>query len=671
MALRGVKNSQGYYVKAYSSGNHFSWQYGIEPEFRAANVTTLSAAFQFSVSRFGVQPCMATRTLLAREHEEVDGRRMERLKLGEYTWKTYSGVSEEVHNIGLGIRLRGVNPFDRLVVFAETRSEWLMAALGCLQHRITVVTVYSTLPDDGVVHCINETEVSLVFTSHDLLPRVKRILPQCPGVTTIVVMEDQLEGTGDCSAFPSSVAVVPFQDLTKPDPQALSVEIPEPQGDDVAILMYTSGSTGNPKGVELTHTNIISAMVAFSTQVAMGQDDRYLAFLPLAHIMELACELTLLTLGSAIYYSSPFTLTNTSTKVMKGCEGDARLAKPTIIVTVPLLLERIEKNVWQKVEELGVLKRHIFKAAVKIVKTTSLLSSFMNRLVFSQVQEEFGGKLRRIVVGGAPISDQTLRNIRAFFDATIQVGYGATETSASCTSMDPDDTVVGHVGAPNVGVFLKLEDWEEGEYRVTDQPNPRGEIVVGGSTVAKGYYKLPEATEAAFFEENDIQWFRTGDIGEIDSRGCVKIIDRKKDLVKLNHGEYVALSNVECKFKTLPGIDNICVFADSTKASTVAVMVILPETLHKLATSLDIEQDGLTDEELCHDTRIVDAFLKEFQKHGYKCGLNRREVPAAITLTTQPWTPDSGLVTSSLKLKRKKLSSHYEVAVRKMYSSID
>lgn len=670
MALRGVKNSQGYLIKAYPSGNPFPWESGIEPELRAANVTTLSAAFQFSVSRYGEQSCMATRTLLAREHEEVNGRRMEKLDLGKYTWKTYSEVSEEVHNIGLGIRLRGVNPLDRVVVFAETRSEWLMAFLGCLQHRITVVTVYSTLPDDGVVHCINETVVSLVFTSYDLLPRVKRILPQCSEVTTIVVMEDQLEGTGDCSAFPSSVTVVPFQDLVKPDPQALSVDIPEPQGDDVPILMYTSGSTGIPKGVELTNTNIISSMVALSVQLVIGLEDRYLAFLPLAHIMELASELSFLLLGGTIYYSSPFTLTNSSTKVMKGCEGDARLAKPTIIATVPLMLDRIVKNVSQKVEELRPLKRSIFKAAVKIVKTIPFLSSPMNRLVFQQVQEELGGMLRRIVVGGAPISDQTITKMRAFFDVTIQVGYGSTETSACATSTDFDDTVVGYVGAPNVGVSLKLEDWEEGDYRVTDKPNPRGEIVVGGPTIAKGYYKLPEATEAVFFEENGIKWFRTGDIGEIDSRGCVKIIDRKKDLVKLNHGEYVALSTVECKLKTFPGMNDICVFADSNKASIVAVMVVQPEILHKVATNLDIEQDGLTSEELCHDNRITDALLKEFQNHGKKCGLNRREVPAAITLTTQPWTPDSGLVTSTLKLKRKQLSRHYEVAVRNMYSSI-
>ncbi|KAK3856480.1 hypothetical protein Pcinc_037207 [Petrolisthes cinctipes] len=670
MALRAVRNSDGYLIKSLPSGHPFPLEFGLEPQFRAANVTTLNDAFQFSVDRFGDQCCMATRCLLAREEEEVNGRKMEKLEHGEYTWKSYNQVSEAMHNIGLGVRMRGVNPLDRVVVFAETRAEWLIAALGCLQHRITVVTIYSTLPDDAVAHCINETEVSLLFTSHDLLPRFNRILPQCPEVKTIVVMEDQLEGIGDDSAISTSVTIVAFQDLVKPDPQSVLVDIPEPEGEDVAILMYTSGSTGTPKGVELTHTNILTSIIAFSIQVLVGPEDRYLAFLPLAHIMELATEVTVLAVGATIYYSSPFTLTNNSTKVKSGCVGDSRKAKPTFFVSVPLLLERIIKGVLQKVETQGLIKSSMFKGALKISQHIPALSWFMDRIVFRRVQEEFGGHLRIIAVGGAPISVNVLRDMRTIFNITIQVGYGATETAACCTSMDADETVLGHTGAPNVGVLLKLEDWEEGGYRTTDRPNSRGEIIVGGPVIAKGYYKLPEATEAAFFKENGIRWFRTGDIGEIDSRGCVTIIDRKKDLVKLNTGEYVALSSLECKLKTLPGVDNICVFADSTKGSTVAVVVVLLETLRKVANSLDTKLDNLIGEELCNNSQISGAFLKELQSHGKKCGLNRREVPAAITLTLEPWTPDSGFVTASLKLKRKPLAQHFQLSISNMYSNL-
>ncbi|KAK4298240.1 hypothetical protein Pmani_029398 [Petrolisthes manimaculis] len=671
MALRGVRNSDGYLIKSLPSGHPFPLEYGLQPEFKAANVTTLNEAFQFSVNRFGDQCCLATRCLLAREQQEVNGRIMEKLEHGEYTWETYNQVSESVHNVGLGVRMRGINPLDRVVVFAETRAEWLIAALGCLQHRITVVTVYSNLPDYAVAHCINETEVSLLFTSYNLLPRFERILPQCPKVTTIVVMEDQLEGIGDYSTISTSVTIVPFNDLERPNPQSVLVDIPAPEGEDVAILMYTSGSTGTPKGVELTHTNILASMIAFSTQVLVGPEDRYLAFLPLAHIIELATEVTTLALGATIYYSSPFTLTNTSTKVKAGCVGDSRKAKPTFFVSVPLLLERIIKGVKQKVETQGRLKSSIFKAALKISKHIPALSGLTDRIVFKRVQEEFGGHLKLIAVGGAPISVDIIRDMKTIFNITVQVGYGATETAASCTSMDGDETVLGHTGAPNVGVFLKLEDWEEGGYRTTDRPNSRGEIIVGGSFIAKGYYKMPEATEAAFFDENGIRWFRTGDIGEIDSRGCVTIIDRKKDLVKLNTGEYVALSNLECKLKTLPDVDNICVIADSTKSCVVAVVVVLLETLQKVASSLYIKHDNLIGEELCNNSQIKGAILKQLQSHGTRCGLNRREVPADITLTTEPWTPDSGLVTASLKLKRRPIIQHFQHNITNMYSNLD
>ncbi|KAK4300008.1 hypothetical protein Pmani_027765 [Petrolisthes manimaculis] len=674
MVMRGVRTDDGWYVKATPSGEPYPLESRLEPVFRAAGVTTLNGALQYGADRHGNKSCMATRQLLGRERVEKEGRTLEKLELGEYTWKTYVEVAETTQKVGVGIRLRGVKPFDRVVIFAETRAEWLMAALGCLQHRITVATLYTTLSDVGIAHGINETEVSFIFTSYDLLPRITRILPQCPKVKTVVVMEDQLEGVGAAPSFPPGVTLVPFQDLVKPDPRDASVDIPKPEADDVAILMYTSGSTGTPKGVELSHTNILTSVVGYSVQMNIGPEDRYLSFLPLAHIMELATELALISLGAAIFYSSPLTLTSTSPKVKKGSEGDARVAKPTVMNAVPLVLDRILKGVSQKVEQQGWIKSFIFNEAVRFkfwLEYIPFTSYFMSTFIFSRVQEELGGHLKRLVVGGAPLSPQTHDAMRAIFDVSIQVGYGSTETASSITGMDEDDIVSGHTGGPNLGVFMRLEDWEEGNYRVTDKPNPRGEIIVSGPVVAKGYFKLPEETKAAFFEENGRKLFRTGDIGEINSLGCLKIIDRKKDLVKLKHGEYVSLGNTESKLKTLSNVDNICVFADSTKDKTVAVVVPSADRLWKVASSVGIDQGTLTIEELCTDERIKQAILRELQSHGKKCGLNRWEVPAAVYLTLEPWTPDTGLVTAALKLRRKQLSHHYEHSVHDMYSRLD
>ncbi|KAK7049799.1 Long-chain-fatty-acid--CoA ligase 4, partial [Halocaridina rubra] len=674
MAMRGFQRSDGWYVKATPSGEPYPLDSRLSPLFRDAGVTTLSAALEYGTSLHGNKPCMATRQILSRERTEKNGKMFEKLKLGDYTWLTYTEVQEMAVAAGLGVRLLGIQPHSRVVIFAETRAEWLTAAMGCLQHRITVVTIYTTLTDQGVAHGINETDVPLVFTSFDLLPRVTRILANCPKVKTVIVMEDQLEGVGDTKNFPPGVKLVPFKELIKRHSSQANISTPVPHADDTAIVMYTSGSTGTPKGVELNHTSILASVIAYSVQMNVGPGDRFLSFLPLAHIMELCTEIALISLGATILYSSPHTLTSTSPKVMKGCDGDAKLAKPTVMNAVPLLLDRILKGVSKKVEEQGWLKSFVFNEAVRYkfwLEYIPFTSYFMNYLIFDKVQQELGGQLKRVVVGGAPLSPQSHDTFRAIFDVSIQVGYGSTETASCISGMDEDDIITGKTGGPNLGVLMKLVDWEEGNYMVSDKPFPRGEIIVGGPVVAKGYFNLAEENKASFYEENGIRCFRTGDIGEIDSRGALKIIDRKKDLVKLKHGEYVSLGNTESKLKTHSNVENICVFADSTKDKTVAVVVPTADRLHTVAASIGIDDKGLTIEELCADERIKEAILKELQVHGKKCGLTRWEVPAAVYLTLEPWTPDTGLVTAALKLRRKQLNNHYEHTIHDMYSRLD
>lgn len=214
-----------------------------------------------------------------------------------------------------------------------------------------MATLYSTLSEEGIIHGINETEVTFIFTSYNLLPKLVHLLQKCPKVKTVVVMEDQLEGVGEDKDLPKGMTIVPFQDLAKTDPRAASLDIPEAEAEDVAIMMYTSGSTGIPKAVELTHSNILSSVVSYSAETNVGPEDRYLAFLPLAHVMELATEISILGLGAAILYSSPYTLTSGAPKVREGAAGDARVAKPTAINAVPLVLDRVLKAIHENVEE--------------------------------------------------------------------------------------------------------------------------------------------------------------------------------------------------------------------------------------------------------------------------------------------------------------------------------
>lgn len=670
--IQGVLDKNGWHVKAQPDGTAWPRDKSLAPLFKKAQVYTLPSALKFGADKFTNKKCMATRKLLKRHREKVDGKVMEKLSLGEYTWRNYTEVQECSELVGSFMHGLGYGCGDRISIFAETRAEWFISAMGCLQQRVSVCTVYTTLSDDAIVHALTETEVPLVFTSFDLLPRLSKLLKRCPLVQRVVVMEDQLEGLGDASAAPDNVKFVPFKDITGGELNPKSLET-KPESSDVAIIMYTSGSTGTPKGVELTHQNILESVIAYSCQMNVGEEDRYISFLPLAHILELACEVALISLGITIFYSSAFTLTSSSPKIAEGTLGDSKLAKPTYMNSVPLMLDRILKGVSQAVERQGLIKKTIFYSVVKCkswLDCIPFVGKFLDRAIFHKVRDEIGGELKRVVIGGAPLSPITHYNFCSIFGVTLQVGYGSTETASCISGMVEGDVTTGHCGGPCLNVFLRLINWEEGNYKTTDKPFPRGEILIGGPCVAKGYYKLPAETKNTFFEEGGERWFRSGDIGEIDSLGRIRIIDRKKDLVKLKHGEYISLGNAEAHLKTLNVVDNMCIFAESTRDKIVAVVVPVLEVLRKVAVKAGFKDAEMSLEDLCQNENVSNAVLKELQVHGKRCGLSRWEIPSAVHLTAEIWTPDTGLVTAALKLRRKQLGQQYQSMVRDMYARL-
>ncbi|XP_017302565.1 long-chain-fatty-acid--CoA ligase 4 [Diaphorina citri] len=225
----------------------------------------------------------------------------------------------------------------------------------------------------------------------------------------------------------------------------------------------------------------------------------------------------------------------------------------------------------------------------------------------------------------------------------------------------------GRAGAPTTVCDIRLVDWDEGNYRVCDKPFPRGEILIGGSNISPGYYKNPTKTKEDFFDEEGKRWFRTGDIGELHQDGVIRIIDRKKDLVKLQAGEYVSLGKVEAELKTCPVIENICVYGDSRKDYTVALVVPNPSRLKEIAEKLNL--DSLTFQQLCTHPEIEKQVLVELQEHGKKSNLERFEIPNAVKLCSEVWSPDMGLVTAAFKLKRKDIQERYQHEINRMYAS--
>lgn len=224
----------------------------------------------------------------------------------------------------------------------------------------------------------------------------------------------------------------------------------------------------------------------------------------------------------------------------------------------------------------------------------------------------------------------------------------------------------GHVGQALICCDIKLINWDEGNYRVTNRPNPQGEIIIGGDNVSLGYYKHPELTAESFYEEDGKRWFKTGDVGEFLPDGNLKIIDRKKDLVKLQHGEYISLGKVEALLKNCAYVDNVCVYADSLKSSCVALISPSEKAIIDLANSIGIKSEDY--EQICADPKIVKLVHTEIKTHAAQNGLVKFEIPAAITLCKDVWTPDSGLVTAAFKIRRKQLLDHYQNELKRMYT---
>lgn len=325
-------------------------------------IDTLEKMFKYVAQAHTTKNCLGTREYLSEEDEQQpNGRVFKKYNMGDYKWKSFIEVERLAACFGRGLRELGQQPKHNIVIFAETRAEWMIAAHGCFKQNIPIVTIYATLGDDGVVHGINETEVTTVITTHDLLPKFKQLLAQLPNVKNIVYMEDQLR-KADVTGFKEGVNIIAYSQVVRSGVDSKFEAVP-PTTDDLAIIMYTSGSTGTPKGVLLSHKNLIATIKSFCDIVTVYPDDVLIGFLPLAHVFELLAESSFLLVGIAIGYSTPLTLIDSSSKVMKGCKGDASVLHPTCMTAVPLILDRISKGINDKVNGESSFKKAFFKFA--------------------------------------------------------------------------------------------------------------------------------------------------------------------------------------------------------------------------------------------------------------------------------------------------------------------
>ncbi|KAJ4371011.1 long-chain fatty acid-CoA ligase [Didymella sp. IMI 355093] len=640
-------------------------------------VDTLYDVLRYSAAKYGNAKAVGARKIV-NIHEEtkkvkkmVDGKEQEvdkkwqYFELSPYSYKSFVEFEKMALTVGSALNHLGYKPNDRLHLFAATSMQWLASAHGALSQSLAIVTAYDTLGEEGLTHSMQQTHAGIMFTDPELLPRLVKPFQKTKDVKVVVYSTKNDAKAKDIEALTSAhpdLKVLSFDQLLSLGNDNPAQPIP-PKADDLACIMYTSGSTGTPKGVMIKHRNVVAAVAGVDVIVGkyLGPGDVLITYLPAAHILEFVFENAVLYWGGTMGYGTIRTLSDTS---VRNCAGDIRELKPTVMVGVPQVWETVKKGIISKAEAGGALKSKVFwgaYAAKNFLLDSGLPGTgVLDAIVFNKVKEATGGRLRICLNGGGPIAKETQRFISVAITPMIS-GYGLTETCAMGALMDPLAWTDKALGEMPACVEMKLVDFADAGYFSTNTP-AQGEIWIRGGGVVAGYLDMPEETAESFTDDG---WFKTGDIGEFDSQGQIRIIDRKKNLVKTLAGEYIALEKLESVYRSAPIVQNICVYAAEDRQKPIAIIVPAEPALKKLASETGVKGDSL--EELVHDKKINSAVLKQLQSAGQKGGLAAFEMIEGVVLADEEWTPQNGLTTAAQKLNRKGILKQYEKEVDTAY----
>ncbi|XP_036280111.1 long-chain-fatty-acid--CoA ligase 6 isoform X3 [Pipistrellus kuhlii] len=578
-----------------------------------------------------------------------------------YQWLSYQEVANRAEFLGSGLLQHDCKAStDQLIgVFSQNRPEWIIAELACYTYSMVVVPLYDTLGPGAIHYIINTANISIVIVDNPqkaqvLLEHVEKELT--PGLKMIILMdpfEEALKDRGQACG----VAIKSMQAVEECGQQNPHEPVP-PNPNDLSIVCFTSGTTGNPKGAMLTHGNVVADFSGFlkvtEKVIFPRQDDVLISFLPLAHMFERVIQAVVYCHGGRVgFFQGDIRLLS----------DDMKALRPTIFPVVPRLLNRMYDKIFSQANT--PLKRWLLEFAAKrkhaevqsgIIRSDSIWDG----IFFNKVQASLGGRVRMIVTGAAPASPTVLGFLRAALGCQVYEGYGQTECTAGCTFTTPGDWTSGHVGAPLPCNHIKLVDVMELNYWTS---KGEGEICVRGPNVFKGYLKDPERTKEALDSDG---WLHTGDIGKWLPAGTLKIIDRKKHIFKLAQGEYVAPEKIENIYSRSDPVAQIYVHGDSLQAFLVGIVVPDPEVMPSWAQKRGIEG---TYTELCANKEVKKAILEDMVRLGKESGLHSFEQVKAIHIHSDMFSVENGLLTPTLKAKRPELREYFKKQIQELYST--
>ncbi|KAG6395003.1 hypothetical protein SASPL_145594 [Salvia splendens] len=547
------------------------------------------------------------------EREMVDG------KAGQYVWLTYKEVYDLVLAVGASVRSCGVTQGDKCGIYGANCTRWVVSMQACNAHGLYCVPLYDTLGAGAVEYIICHAEISIAFVEETKISEGK----------------------------------------------SKKYDIPVKKKTDICTIMYTSGTTGDPKGVMISNESILSVISGVnhhleSINEEFSEADVFLSYLPLAHIFDRVIEELFISKGASIGFWH---------KDIKKLLDDIKELKPTVLCAVPRVLDKIYTGLMEKISSAGVIRQTLFNAAYayKLHNMSkgykhSVAAPKIDKLVFKKVREGLGGKLRLILSGAAPLSPNVETYLRVVTCAHVLQGYGLTETCAGSFVARPDElSMVATVGPPLPVVDIRLESIPDMEYNALSSTS-RGEICTRGKCLFSGYYKREDLTKEVMIDG----WFHTGDVGEWQPDGSMKIIDRKKNIFKLSQGEYVSIENLEGIYSLASTIDSIWIYGSSYESFLVAVVNPNLDSLESWAEENKVDGDVSA---ICRDTRAIDYILAELTKTGKENKLKGFEFIKGVYLEPVPFDMERDLITPTYKKKRNKFLKYYQKPIEDMYKN--
>ena len=563
---------------------------------------------------------------------------------GQWQWMTYAEWGDRVRRLRTALQHLGVEAGDRVAIIADNSPEWAMGAYASYGLGAAYVAMYESQLDKDWTHILKDCGAKVLFVANEqIAQRVRNFRAELPELKEVIVISGTPKG-GEHA----------FADLLQYEPS----DLVDPGPDAIADFIYTSGTTGNPKGVRLTHRNLAYNVSAIHAVFPLEPDDRSLCFLPWAHSFGQTVELHgLFSMGSSIG------LAEAVDKIV------ANLAevRPTVFASVPRVFNRIYDGLHAKMAEEGGLKKKLFDAAIETAEKRKQLAAegkssgwldfkfkILDGLVFSKVRERFGGRLKYAFSGGAAIS----KEVAEFIDnlgITVYEGYGLSETSPIATMNYPGARKIGSVGKPIPGVEIEID------IAATEDPT-QGEVVIYGHNIMEGYHNLDEANAEVLVEKHGLRGFRSGDMGRFDEEGFLFITGRVKEQYKLLNGKYVVPTPLEEKLKLSPYISNVMVHG-ANREYNVAIVIPDYEVLKGWAEEKGLDPDPAS---LAKNDAVRALIEEEVQK--LSADFKGYEKARRIFIGDEDFTTENGMLTPTLKLKRRVVQERYGDALESLYA---